>query len=71
MQYVQTLMAIIELVKLVEKLMPEGGQGQAKLALVRGMAEQAIGDVSAIWPQVESVIAVFVKLANIAGTFKK
>jgi len=71
MAYIQMILAVIELVKLVEKLIPESGQGASKLALVRQMAEQAIGDVSAVWPQMEQVIGVFVKLANLAGTFKK
>ena len=71
MAYIQMILAVIELVKLVEKLIPESGQGASKLTLVRQMAEQAIGDVSAVWPQMEQVIGVFVKLAKLAGTFKK
>ena len=71
MQYIQIVLAVLEIVKIVEKLMPEGGQGAAKIALVRSMTEQAVGDVATIWPQLEGLIASFVKLANIAGTFKK
>ncbi len=71
MAYIQMILAVIELVKLVEKLFPESGQGTAKLALVRQLAEQAIGDLTDMWPTLESVIAAFVKLANLAGTFKK
>lgn len=71
MQYIQILMTVIELVKVVEKLIPEGGQGAAKLALVRSMLEQAVGTIEDIWPSIEKAIALFVKLSNIAGTFKK
>ena len=71
MAYIQMILAVIEIVKLVEKLIPESGQGANKLTLVRQLAEQAIGNVTDIWPQMEAVIAAFVKLANLAGTFKK
>ena len=71
MQYIQLVLAVIEIVKLVEKMIPDSGQGANKLTLVRQLAEQALGDVSDLWPQLEAVIAAFVKLANIAGTFKK
>jgi hypothetical protein len=71
MSYLQILLTVFEIVKLVEKLMPEKGQGTEKLTLVRTMLEQAMGDVQALWPDIERIIALFVKLANIAGTFKK
>ena len=71
MQYLQIVLAIIEIVKVVEKLIPESGQGASKLTLVRQLAEQAIGDVGNMWPQLEALIASFVKLSNIAGSFKK
>lgn len=71
MAYIQMILAVIEIVKLVEKLIPESGQGANKLSLVRQLAEQAVGDVTNVWPTLESVIAAFVKLANLAGTFKK
>lgn len=71
MQTIQIILTLIEIVKMVEKLIPEGGQGAAKLALVRQLMEQAVGTVEAIWPQLEQIIAAFVKLANLAGTFKK
>lgn len=71
MQTIQIILTLIEIVKMVEKLIPEGGQGAAKLALVRQLMEQAVGTVEAIWPQLEQIIAAFVKLANLSGTFKK
>ena len=71
MQYLQMILVIIEIVKVVEKLIPESGEGANKLTLVRQLAEQAIGDISAMWPQIESLIAAFVKLSNLAGSFKR
>ena len=71
MQYLQIILAIIEIVKVVEKLIPESGQGANKLTMVRQLAEQAIGDIGAMWPQIETLIAAFVKLSNITGSFKK
>lgn len=71
MQYLQIVLTIIEIVKIVEKLIPESGQGTNKLTLVRQLAEQAIGDISAMWPQIEALVGAFVKLSNVAGSFKK
>lgn len=71
MQYLQIVLTIIEIVKVVEKMIPERDQGTNKLTLVRQLAEQAIGDITAMWPQIEELIASFVKLSNVAGSFKK
>ena len=71
MQYLQIVLTIIEIVKIVEKMIPESGQGTNKLTLVRQLAEQAIGDISTMWPQIEALVAAFVKLSNVAGSFKK
>ena len=71
MQYLQIILTIIEIVKIVEKMIPERDQGTNKLTLVRQLAEQAIGDITAMWPQIEELIASFVKLSNVAGSFKK
>ena len=71
MQYLQIVLTIIEIVRIVEKMIPERDQGTNKLTLVRQLAEQAIGDITAMWPQIEELIASFVKLSNVAGSFKK
>lgn len=71
MNYLILIPTIIEIVKTVEKLMPEGGKGKEKLAAVRAMVEGVYGDVSAAWPQIETVISLFVRLANVAGVFKR
>lgn len=71
MNYLQLILTVIEIVKLVEKLVPENGQGRTKLEIVRTTVEQAVGDITVVWPQIEALIAAFVKLANAVGTFKK
>lgn len=71
MQYLQIILTVIELVKIVEKIIPESGQGPSKLTLVRQMVEQAAGDISGLWPQIEQIIAAFVKLSNLASSIKK
>lgn len=71
MNTLQMILTVLEIVKMVEKMIPEGGQGAAKLTTVRQMVEEAVGDISAIWPQLEGIIGLFIKLANLAGTFKK
>jgi hypothetical protein len=71
MNVIAAIPTIIEIVKVVEKLLPENSRGAEKLAAVRAMVEQAFGDVTAVWPQIESVVSLFVKLANLSGLFKK
>ena len=71
MQYLQIVMTLIEIVKIVEKLIPESGQGATKLTLCRQLVEQAVGDISSMWPQLEALVGAFVKLSNAAGSFKK
>lgn len=71
MNYLTLIPTVIEIVKTVEKLMPEGGKGKEKIAAVRAMLEGVYGDISDKWPQIETVINLFVRLANLSGLFKK
>lgn len=71
MNYIALIPQIIEAVKTVEKLLPEGGRGKEKLAAVRAIVEGAYGDIAAAWPNIEVVIGLFVKFANASGLFKK
>lgn len=71
MNYLILIPTLIEIVKTVEKLMPEGGRGKEKLAAVRAMVEGVYGDVSAAWPNIEGVITLFVRLANVTGVFRR
>lgn len=71
MNYLALIPTIVEIIKTVEQLMPEGGRGKEKLAAVRAMVEGVYGDITGAWPQIETVIGLFVRLANLSGKFKK
>lgn len=71
MNALQIALAVIELVKIAEKLMPEGGKGAEKTAMVRSALEEIVGDVTEMWPNIQKLIDITVKLANAFGTFKK
>ncbi|HJW55879.1 MAG TPA: hypothetical protein VJ577_11445 [Burkholderiaceae bacterium] len=73
------LMPVIDAgIRAVEQIMPQGGQGAAKLELVRGTIEAAfkgLEDVSVsfqdAWPAIQNVIAKLVSVYNAIGEFKK
>lgn len=69
---------ILQVVEAVEAAFPEGGQGAAKLAMVRKIIEvayKATSDMTvafdAVWPVFEQTIAAVVATYNTLGTFKK
>lgn len=74
----QLFPALIQFVRQIEAVIPEGGQGAAKLDLIRTMLEKAFAAVGAIgvtwsevWPVLQSMIDRLVALFNAAGTFRK
>lgn len=85
MQYLQTIRLILSLlpliltaVKAIEEALPEGGQGAAKLALIRqtieagyGIANDVVVSFTNAWPAIEKTVAAVVGLYNTAGAFKK
>jgi len=71
LQIVKLIPALIELIKEIETVIPQGGQGQAKLVAIRGIMESSYGGLSDIWPSLEKVIAVLVNLFNTSGVFVK
>lgn len=85
MQYIALIKTIISLLPLViqavqtiESALPEGGNGAAKLALLKGIIESAYKhatdvslDFDAIWPAISSVVGKVVDLFNTAGVFRK
>lgn len=85
MQYIQLiklvlslLPLILEVVKAVEKALPEGTNGAVKLGLVRGamesaydVADDAIGSFEKVWPALEKTVAAVVSVYNTSGVFKK
>mgnify|MGYP000952101419 CR=1 FL=1 len=67
----QLIPALITALKAIEEAIPGSGQGEQKLAAVRGMLEVIDGSISNLWPQISSVISVLVTLFNNTGIFKK
>lgn len=65
------LPAIIEAIKAIEAAIPGKGQGEAKLAAVRGILEAADSTMTTLWPTIEKVVGVLVGLFNKTGTFSR
>jgi hypothetical protein len=65
------LPAIIQVVKQLEGLFPESGQGQMKLQLVIKSLEQVTGFSTELAPIVEKIISAVVAVFNSFGVFKK
>ena len=67
----QLIPALITALKAIEEAIPGSGQGEQKLAAVRGILEAVDGSITSLWPQISSVISVLVTLFNNTGIFKK
>lgn len=70
--------AIITLVQQFEALLPQSGQGQAKLAAIRETLQGVFAEVSDaalafgdVWPTIERFIGATVRTLNAAGVFRK
>lgn len=85
MQAIQTirlilslLPMILEVVRAIEAALPEGGNGAAKLALVRqaieagySVATDTAASFEAMWPAIEKTVGAVVALFNTVGTFRR
>lgn len=74
---VSLLPMLIDAVKAIEVAMPQGGQGEAKLAAVRTVLEGAYKtgtDASVafeqVWPALSATVGAVVTLCNQTGVFK-
>ena len=70
LRILQLLPLIIEAIKAVEKLVPLGKQGPAKLETVLGVIEDTGADVQDLAPVITRVVNRVVGLANKTGTFQ-
>jgi predicted ATPase len=70
---VQLIPALIEMIKAVEAMWPEGstGSGKEKLEAVENMLSAAYEGITDLWPSIESIISVIVSVFNSNGTFDK
>lgn len=71
MNYFQLIPVVVEVIKAVEKLMPEGGKSTEKLAAARALLEAVYGELADNWPKIEALIEFLVGLFNKTGVFKK
>ena len=69
---------LIETVRVIEAAMPQGGNGAAKLGLIRETIQSAFTvatDTSvqfeALWPAIQSVVGAIVSMFNTLGEFRK
>ena len=66
----QLIPALIAAMRAIEEAVPGQGQGEQKLAAIRGILEAVDAGVVKYWPQLQSVIGVLVGLFNKTGAFK-
>lgn len=71
LELLKMIPVLFEIVRTIEKALPEGGKGKEKLQLVREMFENVFGDVQEMWPKIEKIIATIVNFLNLTGVFKK
>ena len=85
MKFIQTakmilslLPAIIEAIRAIEAVMPEGGKGKEKLAIVKAAVESAAVTADgtmvafdAVWPAIANTISAIVGVFNATGVFPK
>lgn len=67
----QLIPALITALKAIEEAIPGQGQGETKLAALRGILEAVDGGVAKLWPQLQPVIGIIVATFNKTGVFKK
>lgn len=72
------LPSIIAAVRAIEDMLPEGGKGAAKLALVRdvlqagwGKGNDAVASFEDAWPSISGAVGAVVAFANATGIFRK
>lgn len=63
------LPAIIRAVKEIEEVFPESGMGSVKLRLIREVLESTVDGISTIWPTIQRIIALVVKVFNESEVF--
>lgn len=85
MQYVNTIRLILsllplvlEVIRAVEAAFPQGGNGAAKLALVReaieggyNLANDTVVAFDTVWPAINRIVDASVAAYNASGVFRK
>lgn len=71
---IQLAPIVAEAVDAVEALVPQGGKGAEKLAMVRSWIETAYGDaqlIAQLWPAIQTTIDRVVSVRNALGQFAR
>ena len=68
---VKLLPVIIEAIKAIEAAVPGQGNGEQKLAALRGILEVLDSGIVAIWPQVSKVVGILVEAMNRTDSMPK
>jgi len=63
--------ALIAAIRAIEEAIPGQGKGEAKLAAVREIIEQADETAKGVWPMIAATVGTLVKLMNVTGAFRK
>ena len=60
----QLVPVIIDIIKKLEEVMPESGQGSKKLEMLREILAEVYPNVMEMWNSIEKIVAVIVGLFN-------
>lgn len=63
--------SLIQAIRAIEDSIPGQGQGEQKLAAIRGILEAVEGSTKDLWPKIQPVIEVLVRLFNSTGVFRQ
>lgn len=64
LMFLQMIPAIIDAMRKIEEFLPVAGLGSQKLAMLRESLMKIWKEVDAVWPAIETVVALLVKAAN-------
>jgi hypothetical protein len=70
MTIINLIPALIAAIKAIEQAIPGAGQGEAKLAAVRGILESVDSAYVDLWPKLQAIVGVLVRLMNKTGEFQ-
>jgi len=70
MTIINLIPALIAAIKAIEAAIPGAGQGEAKLAAVRGILESVDAAYADLWPKIQPIVGVLVRLFNKSGEFQ-
>jgi hypothetical protein len=70
MTIINLIPALIAAIKAIEQAIPGAGQGENKLAAVRGILESVDSAYADLWPKLQPIVGILVRLFNKSGEFQ-